>query len=77
MTVNGRVSLDTTTKSSSLFYLCGWTLKAIESSCHDINRCGTFENVEVEKVGSVSERGETERKSYFGFISVKCYIYQI
>lgn len=52
-----------TTKSSSPLYLCGRTLKAIERSCHNINRCGTFENVKVKQVGSASKTQKTETKS--------------
>lgn len=37
-------------------YLSGWTLEAIQRSCHNIKCCGTFEKVKVKQVGSVSDK---------------------
>lgn len=44
-------------------YLCGWTLKAIKSSCHNINRCGTVENVKIKQVGSVSKNTRQKKRA--------------
>lgn len=57
-------------RNNKMKNLCGWTLKTIKSRCHNVNGCGTFEDVRVEQVGSASER-EGRQKERVGFVSVE------
>lgn len=37
-------------------YLCGGTLEALQSRCHDVGRCGAFEDVKIHDAGFIPER---------------------